>query len=53
MVSRDYFSNIPSKNIVRENKNKNLSEDLFSNYSNNSLDNIILNSYLENKNLIK
>ena len=53
MVSRDYFSNMTSKNILRESKNKNLSEELFSNYSNNSLNNIILNSNLENKNLIK
>lgn len=55
LVSRDYFSNIPSKNVLRENKNKNknLSEESFSNYTANSLDNMILNSNLENQNIIK
>ena len=55
MVSRDYFSNIPSKNVLRETetKNKNLSEESFSNYTANSLDNMILNSNLENQNIIK
>lgn len=53
MVSKDYFSNMPSKNVLREYKNKNLSEELFHNYTDNSLDNIILNSNLENNNIIK
>ena len=53
MVSRDYFSNIPSKNVLREDKSKNLSEELFSNYKDNSLDKMILNSNLENQNVIK
>ena len=53
LVSRDYFSNMSSKNIVREYKNKVLSENLFSNFTDSSLDNIILNSNLENNNIIK
>jgi len=53
MVSKDYFSNMTSKNVVREYKSKVLSEDLFSNYTDSSLDNIILNSNLENNNIIK
>ena len=53
MVSRDYFSNMPSKNVLREDKNKNLSENLYLEYKYNSLDNMILNSNLENQNIIK
>ena len=53
MVSRDYFSNMPSKNVLREDKNKNLSENIYLEYKYNSLDNMILNSNLENQNIIK
>lgn len=53
MINRNYFSNIPSKNVIREDKSKNLSEELFFNYKDNSLDNMILNSNLDNQNIIK
>ncbi|VYU14238.1 hypothetical protein [Clostridium tertium] len=52
MVSKDYYSNIPSKNILKDNEKNNLSEKI--NETNiNSLDNMVLNSNLENQNLIK
>lgn len=52
MVSKDYYSNIPSKNILKDDKKDTLSERI--NDSNiNSLDNMILNSNLENHGLIK
>lgn len=53
MINKTYFSNLPSRNIVKDEINKNLSEESFSNYSINSLDNMILNSNLENQNIIK
>ncbi len=53
MINRNYFSNIPSKNVLREDKSKNLSEELFFNSKDNSLDNMILNSNLDNQNIIK
>ncbi|WP_291651604.1 hypothetical protein [Clostridium sp.] len=52
MINKTYFSNIQSRNIIKENK-KNLSEDFLSNSIGNSLDNMILNSNLENQNIIK
>jgi len=54
MVNRNYFSNIPSKNVLREeDKIKNLSEELFFESKDSSLDNMILNSNLDNQNIIK
>ncbi len=53
MVSKNYFSNMPSKNILQEEKNKNLSEDLIFDFKDTSFDNMILNSNLHNQNLIK
>lgn len=53
MLNRNYFSNVPSKNIIREDKAKNLSEELFFNSQDTSLDNMIINSNLDNQNFIK
>ena len=53
MVTRDYFSNMPPKNVVRANKSKNLSEELLFNSKDTSLDNMIFNSNLDNQNIIK
>lgn len=53
MINKDYFSNIPSKNVIREDKSKNLSEELLFNSKDTSLDNMILNSNLDNQNIIK
>ncbi len=53
MVNKTYFSNIPSRNILQEDKPKNLSENLLFNYKDTSLDNMILNSNLDNQNQIK
>ena len=53
MVNRNYFSNIPSKNVLREDKSKNLSEELLFDSKDSSLDNMILNSNLDNQNVIK
>ncbi|GAA0087152.1 hypothetical protein UT300007_35930 [Clostridium sp. CTA-7] len=53
MINKTYFSNVQSRNIVRDTTKKNLSEELSSNYIDVSLDNIILNSNLEDQNIIK
>lgn len=53
MINRNYFSNIPSKNVLREDKSKNLSEELSFNSKDTSLDNMVLNSNLDNQNIIK
>lgn len=53
MINKNYFSNIQSRNIIKDDNKKNLSEDFLSNYVDNSLDNMILNSNLENQDIIK
>lgn len=53
MININYFSNIPSKNILNEDKTKNLSEELIFNSKDMSLDNMIINSNLDNQNIIK
>lgn len=53
MINKTYFNNIQSRNIIKADNKKNLSEDFFSNSVENSLDNMILNSNLENHNIIK
>ncbi|WP_195264635.1 hypothetical protein [Clostridium sp. 1001275B_160808_H3] len=53
MINKTYFSNIQSRNIIKNDNKKNLSEDFLSNSMDNSLDNMILNSNLENQNIIK
>ena len=44
---------MPSKNVLREGKDKNLSENIHLDHKYTSLDNMILNSNLENQNIIK
>lgn len=53
MINKNYFSNVQSRNILKENSKKNLSENLTSNYLDTSLDNMILNSNLEDQSIIK
>ncbi|MDV4152252.1 hypothetical protein R0131_15600 [Clostridium sp. AL.422] len=53
MFNKSYFSNMPPKNVIREDNSKNLSEELFSISKDDSLDNMILNSNLDNQNIIK
>ena len=50
------FSILPlivSRNIIKDDNKKNLSEDFISNHIDNSLDNMVLNSNLENQDIIK
>ena len=53
MINKTYFSNIQSRNIIKDDNKKNLSADFISNHIDNSLDNMVLNSNLENQDIIK
>ena len=52
MITKNHFDNIKSKNTLKDYQNKNLSEN-YTNISNIPLDNMIINSNLNNENLIK
>lgn len=53
MLDKSYYDNIPSKNILNGYKPKNLTNDLNHIYSDSSLENMIINSNLDNENVIK
>lgn len=53
LIDKSYFSNVASKNILRDDTQKNVSDDLSNTYASTSLDNMILNSNLDNENVIK
>lgn len=52
MITKNHFDNVESKNPLKDYQNKNLSEN-YTNISNIPLDNMIINSNLNNENLIK
>lgn len=53
MLDKSYYDNMPSKNILNSYKPKNLTTDLSHNYSDSSLENMIINSNLDDENIIK
>ncbi|GAA0079315.1 hypothetical protein UT300005_36940 [Clostridium sp. CTA-5] len=55
MLNKDYWKNIniSGKNILRDNQQNTLNNNFNNIYSNNEFSNMILNSNLENGNLIK
>lgn len=53
MIDKSYLHNIPSKNILNNYKPKNLSNDSLDNYPVNSLENMVINSNLNNGNSLK
>lgn len=53
MIDKSYLYNVPSKNILINYKPKNLSNDSLDNYSVESLENMIINSNLNNENSLK
>lgn len=53
LIDKSYFSNVTSKNILKDNVEKNVSDDLSNVYVSTSLDNMVLNSNLDNENVIK
>lgn len=53
MIDKSYFYNVPSKNILNDYTPKNLSSDSLDNTSLGSLENMIINSNLDNDRAIK
>lgn len=53
MIDKSYLYNVPSKNILNNYKPKNLSNDYLDNYPVDSLENMIINSNLNNENPLK
>lgn len=53
MIDKSYFNNVPSKNILNDYKPKNLSNDSLDNYPIDSVENMVINSNLNNENNLK
>ncbi len=54
MVDKIYLNNLPSQNILHGSQiNNNIVTSNFNNNSNNDFSNLVLNSNLENSNIIK
>ena len=53
MIDKSYFNNVPSKNILNDYKTKNLSSDYVDNSTSNCIENMVINSNLDNDNNIK
>lgn len=53
MITNEHYSNLPPKNILNEKNKKNITDTFYNNYSDNIMDNMILNSNLDNDNDIK
>lgn len=52
MISKDYYRQIPSKNVLNESDSY-LSNFMGNEYTDNTLNNMIINSNLDNNNNIK
>lgn len=53
MLNKSYLYNIPSKNILNDYTPKNLSNDTLDNYPLDSIENMVMNSNLNNDESIK
>ncbi len=53
MIDKSYLYNVPSKNILNDYKPKNLSNDSLDNYPIDSIENMVINSNLDNDPSIK
>ena len=53
LIDKSYFSNATSKNILKDDVEKNVSDNLSNVYVSTSLENMVLNSNLDNENVIK
>ena len=53
LIDKSYFNNVPSKNILNDYKPKNLSSDYVDNSTSNCIENMVINSNLDNDNNIK
>lgn len=53
MIDKSYFNNVPSKNILNDYKPKTLSNDSLDNYPIDSIENMVINSNLDDEDNIK
>ena len=53
MIDKSYFNNVPSKNILNSYKPKNLSNDSIDNYPVDSIENMVINSNLNDESSLK
>ena len=53
LIDKSYLYNVPSKNILNDYTPKNLSNDSLDNYPVDSIDNMVINSNLNDENSIK
>ena len=53
LIDKSYLYNVPSKNILNDYKPKNLSNDSLDNYPIDSIENMVINSNLDNDPSIK
>ena len=53
MIDKSYLYNVPSKNILNNYKPKNLSNDSIDNYPVDSIDNMVINSNLNDESSLK
>lgn len=53
MFSKSYYDNINAKNILTDYRPKDMSNDYLDNFTDSSLENMVINSNLDNSNMIK
>ncbi|MFQ6884016.1 MULTISPECIES: hypothetical protein [Clostridia] len=53
MIDKSYLYNVPSKNILNSYKPKNLSNDSIDNYPVDSIENMVINSNLNDESSLK
>lgn len=53
MIDKSYFDNMNSKNVLQDYSPKDMSSYVMNNFDSENLENMILNSNLENQNSIK
>ena len=53
MIDKSYLYNVPSKNILNDYTPKNLSNDSIDNYPVDSIDNMVINSNLNDESSLK
>lgn len=53
MLAKSYYDNINGKNILNDYTPKDMSSDSLNNFTNSTLENMVVNSNLDNSNVIK
>lgn len=53
MIPKSYFDNISSRNVLQDYKPKDMSTDYLNTFTDSSLENMVINSNLDNSSVIK